>query len=46
MSAAARYLTVKEVATLARCEHKTVRRAIAAGSVAKLRGMERQSETP
>lgn len=25
------YLTVREVATLARCEHKSVRRAIAAG---------------
>jgi excisionase family DNA binding protein len=25
------YLTVREVATIARCEHKSVRRAIAAG---------------
>ena len=25
------YLTVREVATMARCEHKSVRRAIAAG---------------
>lgn len=27
------YLTVREVATMARCEHKSVRRAIAAGSL-------------
>jgi len=27
------YLTVREVATMARCEHKSVRRAIAAGKL-------------
>jgi excisionase family DNA binding protein len=31
------YLTVREVATMARCEHKSVRRAIAAGSLRAFR---------
>jgi excisionase family DNA binding protein len=31
------YLTVREVATMARCEHKSVRRAIAAGRLRAFR---------
>jgi excisionase family DNA binding protein len=34
---AARYLTVQEVAELARCEHRSVRRAISAGRLRAFR---------
>lgn len=35
------YLTIPEVARLARCEHKSVRRAIKAGRLAAFRGEKR-----
>jgi excisionase family DNA binding protein len=35
------YLTVQEVADLARCEHKSVRRAITAGRLVAFRGPKR-----
>lgn len=41
LDAAPRYLTVPEVAKLARCEHKSVRAAIHSGSLGAFRTAER-----